>query len=179
VVAACVVALGAAVTGCGGGSPPVNRAAAASPLAVAQRSHEYPAPRRPVQRARGSRSPVAAIVRFAERYVNWTAADASARMLSLARDSVGQARSQMALTAAEVHADPTLRQGGIANRGTVEGVAPRRGHANQYVVVTREQTLASATAAYQGLAPAWHLTIATVTAEPGGRWVVSGWQPES
>jgi hypothetical protein len=45
--------------------------------------------------------------------------------------------------------------------------------------VTREQTTATASTAYQGLRPAWHLTLATVAEVAAGRWVVSSWQPES
>jgi hypothetical protein len=49
----------------------------------------------------------------------------------------------------------------------------------RYVVVTRELTVATATTAYQGLQPAWHVTVATVTQLASGGWAVSGWQPES
>jgi len=152
-----------------------------------QTTHELPTPAAP-EHAPGSDTPVQAIRRFAERYVNWDAADVTARMRALATASVGQARSEMALTAAQVHADRTLSQAGIANRGTVEAVArlPRR--RNRYVVVTRERTTATYSTAYQGLAPAWHVTLVTVVrggaARPGGgiglgRWVVSVWQPQS
>jgi hypothetical protein len=122
------------------------------------------------------------LVAFAEAYINWNAADVSAQMARLARASVGQARSELALAAAQTRGDTTLSQGGIANRGTVEAVAPLLGRSGRYVVVTRESTIATETDAYQGLAPAWHLTLATVTAiDSGGgrRWAVSGWQPES
>ena len=71
-----------------------------------------------------------------------------------------------------------LQRGGIANQGTVEAVAPLGGRGDRYVVITRELTTASATTAYQGLQPAWHVTVATVSREPPGQWVVSGWQPE-
>jgi len=150
-----------------------------------QTTHELPSPAAP-QHAPGSASPVLAIRRFAERYVNWNAADVAARMQALARASVGQARSEMALTAAQVRSDRTLSRAGIANRGTVEAVAALR-HRNRYVVVTRERTTARYTSAYQGLAPAWHVTLVTVarvsaTTGPGSgrlRWAVSGWQPQS
>jgi hypothetical protein len=46
-------------------------------------------------------------------------------------------------------------------------------------VVTLEQTKASDSSAYEGLAPAWHVTVATVQRQPGGGWLVSGWQPEN
>jgi hypothetical protein len=67
----------------------------------------------------------------------------------------------------------------VENSGAVEAVAPLTGQSNQYVVVTREQTSATNTTAYQGLAPAWHLTLATVVEVSRGRWALSGWQPEN
>jgi hypothetical protein len=132
---------------------------------------------------------VQAIRRFAEQYVNWTAADVARRLTALARASVGQARSEMTLTASQVHADPTLGEAGIANHGTVEAVAPLAAWRYGYVVVTREWTSATYTTAYQGLAPAWHVILVTVSRVPGtptrrgravrSRWAVSVWQPES
>ena len=83
------------------------------------------------------------------------------------------------LLAAQTAGDYELRRGGIANSGSVEAVAPLFGHRDQYVVVTRELTTATNTTLYQGLAPAWHLALATVVQLPGDRWVLAGWQPES
>jgi hypothetical protein len=100
-------------------------------------------------------------------------------MRGLAAQSVGQARAVTALAAAQTAGDYELRRGGIANRGEVEAVAPLTGGVNRYVVVTRELTTATAASAYQGLAPAWHVTVATVEEQPRGTWVLSGWQPES
>lgn len=156
-----------------GASPPV------SPRRV--RRPWPPSPARAIRPSPGA-VPIEEITRFTEAYINWTASDVSRQMAMLARTSIGQARSEMMLAAAETSGDGRLRQGGIANQGQVEAVAPLHGHPGQYVVVTRETTTASATAAYQGLAPAWHLTIATVTVRVSGnrrRWVISGWQPES
>lgn len=85
----------------------------------------------------------------------------------------------MQLAAAQAASDYELQRGGIANQGAVEAVSPLRGGRDQYVVVTRELTTATATTAYQGLQPAWHVAVATVTEERPGEWVVSGWQPES
>jgi hypothetical protein len=186
--AALIVAAG--LTGCGGDHGGRSRAhpsggggSAAAKLAQAEATHEYPGPAPPAQSAPGAGSPTAAIARFARAYINWTAADVAAKLAALARDSIGQARSEMTLASAAARGDPTLAQGGIANSGTVEAVASRIGHPGEYVVVTRESTAASATTSYQGLAPAWHLTVATVTdlalrGRTGG-WVLSGWQPES
>ena len=53
------------------------------------------------------------------------------------------------------------------------------GERNVYAVVTREQTTATNTNAYQGLRPAWHVTLATVTEVDGRLWTISGWQPEN
>jgi hypothetical protein len=197
-VAAVVTVL--ALAGCAGlALPPVgtvsttrstrNESPLAARLRLAQTTHELPSPA-PPQYAPGAASPVQAIRRFAEQYVNWTAADVARRMTALARASVGQARSEMTLTAAQVHADPTLGEAGIANHGTVEAVAPLAAWPYGYIVVTREWTTATHTTAYQGLAPAWHVilvTVSRVTGTPHGtrgraarsRWAVSVWQPEN
>ena len=188
-VLAVTLAIVLALGGCANLATTHARTAAISAeLRRAQTTHELrsPAPR---QHAPGSASPVQAIRRFAQRYVNWSAADVAARMRALARVSIGQARSEMALTAAQVQADRTLSQAGIANHGTVEAVAPVRRQRSQFVVVTREWTTARYTTAYQGLAPSWHVTLATVArvSGVGGRgrarrprqWVVSVWQSQS
>jgi hypothetical protein len=122
---------------------------------------------------------VRAVSEFATAYINWDAGTVAADMQTLARRSVGQARSAMQLAAAQTGSDYELQRGGIANRGTVEAVAPLAGGAGHYVVVTREQTTATASAAYEGLRPAWHVAVATVEQVRPGRWAVSGWQPES
>jgi hypothetical protein len=127
----------------------------------------------------GSGTPMQAIAAFASSYINWTAATIAEDMRSLASSSVGQARSVATLAAAQTANDYELQRGGIANSGTVEAVAPLPKQPYQYVVVTRELTTATNTAAYQGLGPAWHVAIATVSELSPGRWVVSGWQPES
>ncbi len=152
-------------------------------VARANATHEYPGPSPPAQRAAGAAGPAQAVAAFARAYINWNAGDVAATMARLARSSIGQARSEMTLAAAEARADTTLSQGEIANRGSVEAVARLAGRRNCYVVVTREATTSAVSSAYQGLAPAWHLTLATVT-EQGTlraqrRWVVSGWQPEN
>lgn len=151
-----------------------------SPIGQAEATHEYPSPPVRQQTARGgSASAVAAVLAFASAYINWDAGTVAADMRRLARRSVAQARAAMQLAAAEVTSDYELRRGGIANRGTVEAIAPLRATPGRFVVVTHELTTATATAAYQGLQPAWHVAIATVTRQGQGRWVVSGWQPEN
>ena len=116
---------------------------------------------------------------FAEEYINWTAGTIAAHLRVLAYVSVGQARSAMTLAAAQAGRDSDLRRGGVANSGTVEGIAPVTGGHDVYAVVTRERTTATNTSAYTGLAPAWHVTLATVTEVDGGLWTLSGWQPQS
>jgi hypothetical protein len=115
---------------------------------------------------------------FATAYINWTASTVSVRLRALARRSLGQARAALELQSSEVAADTELHRGKIANAGTVESVGPLPGSPGRYVVVTRERTSAAHDAAYRGLAPEWHVSVATVT-RVGRRWVLSGWQPES
>jgi hypothetical protein len=158
---------------------PSATAPAGSAVARAQATHEYPGPAPPRQSAPGSGSASAAVAAFASAYINWNARTVAADMAALAQRSVGQARSEMELAAAQTGSDYELQRGGIANSGTVEAVARLSGPAGRYVVVTREQTTATATNAYQGLQPAWHVAVATVASVGPGRWAVSEWQPES
>ncbi len=155
------------------------RTTATTPLAIAAATHEYPSPA-PHETALGAPTPVAAITAFATAYINWDAGTVTARLLALARSSVGQARSAMELAAGQSASDYELQRGGIANRGVVEAVAPAgAAGAGRWVLVTEERTTATATNAYQGLRPAWHVTLVTVTSPRPGRWVISGWQPEN
>ncbi len=151
-----------------------------SKLARAQVTHEYPSPPPHPQTAVAASASAAQAVRvFALGYVNWNADTVVAQMRRLANRSIGQARSAMQLAAAQTAGDYELQRGGIANHGTVEAVAPLRGAGARYVVVTREWTTATLSAAYQGLRPAWHVAVASVSELSQGQWVVSGWQPES
>ncbi len=181
-------AVAAGLAGCaafGGGSATSSSTRAstgtAAKVAQAARTHEYPAPTPPLQTAPAGASTAAAtaVRRFATRYINWNAATVTRQMQALAVASIGQARSAMALAAAQTQNDYELRHGGIANSGVVESVAPLPGRHNQFVVVTREQTTATNTSAYAGLRPAWHVAVAAVTETAPRQWVVSRWQPES
>ena len=174
--------------GCGatGDRRPVTTSSTAAPqttspaIAEAQATHERPSPPPPRQTATHTApSATQAIRAFVTAYINWNARTVSADMRSLAARSIGQARAAMTLAAAETAGDYELQQGGIANSGTVEAVAPLAGHANEYVVVTQESTSASNTTAYQGLKAAWHVALATVQPMPGGGWALSDWQPEN
>jgi hypothetical protein len=124
-------------------------------------------------------SPARAIADFATVYVNWTAGSVAGQLRLLTLASVGQARAEMALAAAQTRADRELHAAGIANSGVVEAIAPLPGGGRRWVVVTRERTIATRTTAYAGLSPAWHVTIASVVRLASGRWALSGWQPES
>lgn len=135
-----------------------------------------PAPRQTI--LGGWRSPAQAVQEFATGYINWNYRTVSAHLHVLAQVSVGQARSMLSTAATQVGRDYELRRGRIANSGVVEAIAPVRGHDDQFAVVTREQTTAANTNADQGLAPAWHVALATVTGVRG-LWVLSAWQPES
>jgi hypothetical protein len=181
-----VALVGVSVCGCASlvppppaGAPPPPAGGPASPVAEAQATHEYRSAPAPPESAPGSSSAILAVAEFAAGYINWDAGTVSGDMRRLAAASVGQARSAMELAAGQTAGDYELRRGGIANRGLVEAIAPLGGQPGQYVVVTREQTTATATTAYQGLQPAWHVAIATVARLGPNRWAVSGWQPES
>jgi hypothetical protein len=170
------------LSGCSalGGSQGSTRSTTASKLAQTQAAHEYPSPPSTPQTATGAATgPIAAIRSFAGQYINWQADTVTERMRTLAAESVGQARAEMELTAAHTAGDYELQRGGIANSGRIEAIAPRANHEHQYVVVTLERTTATATSAYDGLGPAWHLALATVVQLPTGRWAVSSWQPEN
>jgi hypothetical protein len=117
--------------------------------------------------------------RFAVHYINWNARTVTVQLQTLALASIGQARSAMALAAAQSQNDYELKHGGIANRGVVEAVTPLPGHRDEFLVVTREQTSSTNPSAYAGLRPAWHVTVAGVTQVAPQQWVVSRWQPES
>jgi len=166
-------------TGASAATPGTGTAGAGDPtVARANRTHEVPTPARAQRPTRGWPTPEAAVRAFAAAYVNWTATTVGPRLRALARESVGQARAMLQLQAGEVAADRELRRGRIANAGAVEAVARLPGAPDRYVVVTRERTTAADDAAYRGLAPAWHVSVATVE-RVGGRWALSGWQPEN
>ena len=85
----------------------------------------------------------------------------------------------MTLAAAQTAGDYELRQGGIANSGTVEAVAPLSVARGQYVVVTRESTTAIEHDRLPG-PPAGVAPRARDRARAAHRqWVLSGWQPEN
>lgn len=153
-------------------------AAQAAAQAAAQRTHEVPTPAPRQTVAGGWRTPAEAVQEFATYYVNWNYRTIALHLRALSEVSVGQARSMLSTAADQVGRDYELRRGQVGNRGVVEAIAPVRGRGDQYAVVTRERTTATNTDAYQGLAPAWHVALATVI-RVRGLWVLSAWQPES
>ena len=148
-------------------------------VAAAQRTHEVPTPSVEQTVLGGWPSPLAAARGFAATYINWSWTTLAGRLRLLAAASVGQARSAMALAAADAANDYELRRGEISNSGTVEAVGQVAGHPGEYAVVTLERTTAAASSAYEGLQPAWHVSLASVTPVQDGLWVLSSWQPES
>jgi hypothetical protein len=158
-------------------SPPTST----SRMARAQVTHEYSSasPPRHHASAAGVGNAIIVVRAFALAYINWSAPTLSADLHALAAASIGQARPAMQLAAANAAQDYELKRGGIANSGTVEAVAPMAGSRDRYVIVTHERTSAARSTAYQGLRPAWHITLATVAELAPGQWVVSGWQPQS
>lgn len=182
---AAVLVLAGGLAGCAAFAPGSSSRSASSatrdddPIARAQRTHEYGPPAHRQSADVRAPTPVAAIAAFATGYINWSAPTIARTMRALGAISIGQARSEVALTASRSAQDYELRRAGMANSGVVEAVAPVLGQRNQYAVVTRERTMASNDGAYQGLPPAWHLTLATVTRLTDGGWVVSAWQPEN
>lgn len=124
-----------------------------------------------------SRSPESALERYAELYVNWTAADVTARQRELASISLGQARAQALQAAASAAADTQLPKSRVANSGTVVAIARGQGSAaGDWVVVTREQTTGQGD--YAGLPPTLHVIYAQLTATAHG-WIVIRWQAEN
>jgi len=127
-------------------------------------------------RAAAAATPVAAIERFARLYINWTHSTLADHQRQLAAISVGEASAMQARAAARTPADYELHRSRVANRGRIVALAPARpARTGTYVVVTRERTLGART--YEGLAPAYHVTIATVQ-RLGGGWAVSQWRPQ-
>jgi hypothetical protein len=124
-----------------------------------------------------SRSPEAALARYAEVYLNWSAADVTARQRELASISLGQARAQALQAAASAAADAQLLKSRVANSGTVVAITRGQGPAaGDWVIVTREQTTGQGD--YAGLPPTLHVIYAQLTATPQG-WVVIRWQAEN
>jgi hypothetical protein len=144
-----------------GGTIPKSAAAAQSKLA---------------QKA-GSATAQAALERYAQIYLNWTAPRVIAIQRQLAAISLGQARALAQQAAASATRDAQLTNSQIANSGQVVSLARGQGAAaGQWVIVTRELTTGAGD--YAGLPPTLHIIYAKVANTSGG-WVVNGWQPQN
>jgi hypothetical protein len=125
----------------------------------------------------GRTSPQAALARYAELYVNWTAAGVAANQRQLAAISLGQARAQALQAAASFARDPELTTSAVSNTGSVVAIATGQGAAaGLWVIVTREQTIGNGD--YAGLPPTLHVIYVQLTRTTSG-WVVTQWQPEN
>jgi hypothetical protein len=121
-------------------------------------------------------TPTAALERFAHLYIRWNEHNLADNQRTLAAISIGEASSTQARAAAHTPADYELHRSHLANTGRIVAIAPSRpAQPGRYVVVTRERTTGRGT--YDQIAPAYHLTLATVQHIPGG-WAVSQWHPQ-
>ena len=181
-----LVLLGLAVGGCGIAVPAATGGGESTGLTAppSRQPAQVPAagrtPRASARQPDPYHSPLAAeaLVAFATEYINWNSHTVTADMRLLASQSIGQAQAAMELAAGETARDYELHRGGIANHGQVEGVAPLSGPGGRWVIVTRERTTSTASNAYQGLAPAWHVIVGKAVELGPGRWAISLWQPE-
>jgi hypothetical protein len=125
----------------------------------------------------GMPTPQAALERYANLDINWTAHTVAGIQDQLAAISVGQARAQALQAAASYGHDSTLQGSQVANTGTVVAIAPGQGPATGlWVIVTRETTTGEGD--YAGLPPTDHVTDAQVEHTHHG-FVVSAWSPQS
>ena len=122
-------------------------------------------------------SPQVALTRYAQLYINWTAAHVAADQRQLAAISLGQARAQALQAAASLARDPDLTNSAVSNTGSVVAITAGQGAAaGLWVLVTREQTTGQGD--YAGLPPTLHVIYAQLTATANG-WVVTRWQPQN
>jgi hypothetical protein len=125
----------------------------------------------------GTATSQAAVERYANLDINWTARTVADIQQRLAAMSVGQARAQALQAAASYRHDSTLQASQVTNTGTVVAIAPGQGPATGWwVIVTRETTTGKGD--YAGLPPTDHVTDAQVQHTRYG-WVISSWSPQS
>jgi hypothetical protein len=124
-----------------------------------------------------ARSPQQAVERFAELYINWTYKSLASDQTRLAATAVGAARAAELQAEAQTARDTPLQRAHIYNAGRVIAVSRAVGAGPQeWVAVTRERT--GGDAEYAGIQAAFHVSLATVQAIPGG-WAVSAWRPQA
>jgi adhesin HecA-like repeat protein len=119
---------------------------------------------------------VQALTSFALLYINWSYRDLTSRQRTLAAISVGAARTAESQAAASSAGDVTLGAAHLANSGSVVSITGDQAESGLWAIVTHEQTHGSGD--YEGLPPAYHVTLARVTRVPGG-YAVSEWLPQS
>ncbi len=169
----------ATTAGCGL-EDPLNQPTPPHPQPPAASANEVTVPTRPgpSRSALATAAPTQAkaIERFGDLYVNWRHDTLVNRQRELAAISIGEASSMQRRAAASTPADYELRRAKVANEGRIVALAPLRPPRHGvWVVVTHERTTGERT--YDGLAPAYHVTIATVRQLDTG-WVVSQWRPQ-
>jgi len=175
----CGVSAAALLAGCRNPDAPTG-APVAQTRAVAGTAGE-PGVAAPPAAARESprdvlRTPQLALVAFADLYINWSYRSLGQHQMLLAAMSVGAARLAESQAAAVSGGDGTIARAHLRNSGTVVSVAPERGDAGRWVLVTRERT--GGDGEYEGLASSFHVTLARVVAVPGG-YAVSEWLPQN
>jgi hypothetical protein len=188
-----LVILAVALGGCGISNPytssnATTTAAAGAPVSTTTATDADPTPERggsippASQRSQlatnaADPTPQAALVRYAQLYINWTAKTVAAVQHELAAISTGQARAQALQAAASYGHDSTLQASQVANSGSVIAIAAGQGPAaGSWVVVTQETTTGSGD--YAGLPPTDHVTDAQLAHTRNG-WIVSSWSPRS
>jgi hypothetical protein len=125
----------------------------------------------------GSATPEVALERYAQLYINWTAASVAADQRELATVSLGSARAQALQAAASYQHDSTLRKSEVTNTGTIVSIAKGQSIAvGDWIVVTSETT--SGRGDYEGLPATLHVTYAQLTHTSTG-WIVTVWEPRS
>lgn len=174
----CLIAL-LALSGCTNPDAPTvvhGTPASASPQNRGEPS--APPPPSPASQAPSAVEPTPqmAIEAFARLYVNWTYRTLSANQRTLAAISVGAARLSERQAAATSEADTTIARGHISNHGQIVSIAQDHRRPNTWVIVTREQT--GGDAQYEGLTPAYHVTLSQLAKLPGG-YAISQWLPQN
>lgn len=168
-------------TGCGISDPLNDLAAPDHPVAVEHPNEIVAGPPADPRTLAPSKSPastpVEAVERFADRYINWNHRTLAEVQRQLAQMSIGEASATQKRAATRTPADSELRRGRVANHGQLIGIAPARPpRTGDFVVVTRETTTGARV--YDELPPAYHVTLATVSRVRGG-WAISRWEPQS
>jgi predicted small lipoprotein YifL len=183
-----MLAMIAAIAGCGISDPYTHPQATASPHpaspaagpAAAQSPGEPSTPPPPSAESQArstvAATPEQAIRQFAVPYVNWTWRTLAPHLRELAAISVGAARLAEQQAAAAEGRDSEIATTHVDNRGQIISIAPSQTQSGEWVVVTREQT--GGNAQYDGLQASWHVTLAQLVHLPAG-YAISQWLPQN